>query len=308
MAGALVDPMASVRAYLAAEKSSNTRRAYATDWADFQAWGDRVEVAVLPALPATVARYLAQLADRKLKVSTIRRRVAAIRYAHKAAGHEPPTNSEGVKAVMRGIRRTLGTRPVRKAPATAAAIAAMLEQLPKTRMGLRDQAILLLGFAAALRRSELAALTVEDVERRPRGVLIHIRQSKTDQEAAGQVVVVPAGVKLKPIAALDAWLTAAGISSGPLFREVDRHGNVGAAALSDHSIARIVKKRAAAAGFDAALFSGHSLRAGFVTTALDENVDPFKIMKITRHTDVDTLAGYDRRETDFENNAGKSFL
>lgn len=304
----LVDPLASVRAYLAAEKSANTRKAYAADWADFQAWGDRVNEPVLPASPIATARYLAFLADSGLKVSTVARRCAAIRYAHKAAGLEPPTNAEGVKAVLRGIRRTHGVKPVRKAPATAAALRAMLNFLPDSPRGTRDRAILLLGFAAALRRSEIVDLKVNDIERRPGGALIHIGRSKTDQEAKGQIVVVPNGARLQPIKAIDAWVAAAQLTGGPLFREIDRHGRVGTDALSDRSVARIVKAAAKAAGLDDAQFSGHSLRAGFVTEALGHGVDPFKVMKITRHVDPKTLAIYDRREAELADSAGKGFL
>jgi site-specific recombinase XerD len=308
MSGEIVDPLASVCAYLAAEKSDNTRRAYAADWADFHAWCERMDCRALPADPVSVARYVAQLADSGLKASTITRRCAAIRYAHKAAGREPPTGAEGVKAVLRGIRRTKGIRPNRKAPAEAVAIAAMLAALPNTLTGLRDRALLLIGFAAALRRSELVALQVADLERRRGGILLHIRRSKTDQHGRGQAIPVPCGVHLKPVAALDAWLAAAGIDAGPIFREVDRHGRVGAAALSGRSVARIVKRCAAAAGFDPAGFAGHSLRAGFVTQALADGVDPFKAMKITRHADPRTLAIYDRRAAELEDHAGKSFL
>jgi len=306
--GELVDPLASVRAYLAAEKSSNTRRAYASDWADFLDWCGLVSEAPLPSSPLVVARYLAQLADKGLKASTIVRRCAAIRYAHRAAQLEPPTGAEGVRAVLRGIRRTKGTRPNRKAPAAAAAITLMLAQLPATLAGIRDRALLLIGFAAALRRSELVDLNVNDVERRGSGVILHIRRSKTDQEGKGQSVPVPTGRKLKPVAALDAWLEASGITEGPIFREIDRHGHVGQAALSGRSVARIVKRAARAAGLDEAIFSGHSLRAGFVTQALDDKVDPFKAMKITRHADPRSLAIYDRREVELEDHAGKDFL
>jgi site-specific recombinase XerD len=308
MSSELVDPMASVRAYLAAEKSDNTRRAYASDFADFSAWCDTRRYNGLPAEPIVVAQYLAALADGGLKASTITRRCAAIRYAHKAAGLEPPTNAEGVKAVLRGIRRTKGTRPLRKAPAVAAAIHRMLEALPDTLAGKRDRAILLLGFAAALRRSELAAVRVEDIERTPKGFLLTLPKSKTDQEGKGQTVVIPRGARLKPVEAIDAWALAANVTTGPLFREVDRHGRVGTRAISDRSIARIVKRAALAAGLDASLFSGHSLRAGFVTQALDDGVDTLKIMQQTRHEKVDTLKTYDRRERGFDDHAGKDFL
>lgn len=314
--GELVDPLSAVREFLAAEKSSATRRAYKADFADFSAWCERSGAAdcgadaprALRADPLVVAKYLAALAKDGLKVSTLQRRVAAIAAAHKAAGFESPTNAEGVRAVMRGIRRTIGNKSVRKAPATADVLTPMLEQLPASLTGVRDRALLLVGFGAALRRSELVDLKVNDVERVKGGALLHIRRSKTDQEGKGQVVPLPAGRKLKPIAALDAWLAAACITQGPIFCEVDRHGRVGAAALSGRSVARIVKRIAKAAGLDETLFSGHSLRAGFVTSALGDGVDPLKVMKITRHVDPKTLAIYDRRETDLEDSAGEGFL
>lgn len=308
MSGELVDPLASVRSYLAAEKSANTRRAYAADWAAFQTWCEALQLAVLPAEPMTVARYLAHLADSGLKPSSITRAVSAIRYAHRAAGYEPPTGAEGVKAVMRGIRRKRGTKARRVAPATAEALELMLTGLPDSLAGKRDRAVLLIGFAAARRRSEIVSLTVDDVERVKGGALLHIRRSKTDQEGRGVTVPVPNGKKFKPIEALDRWLAAAGITQGALFREIDRHGRVGHEALSDRSVARIVKRAARAAGLDDRLFSGHSLRAGFVTSALADGVDPFKVMKITGHADPKTLATYDRREAELEDHAGKGFL
>jgi len=308
MSTELVDPMASVRAYLAAEKSSSTRRAYASDWADFSTWCEGAGESALPAEPITVARYLAQLADGGRKVSTIERRVAAIRAAHKAAGHEPPTNAEGVKAVMRGIRRTKGGKRTKKAPATAELIARLLSLFPGTIAGIRDKAIVLVAFAAALRRSELVDLKVNDVEWRPKGIVLQIRRSKTDQEGRGRAIPVPNGSKLQPVAALSAWLEASGITEGPIFREVDRHGRVGASALSGRSVARIVKRAIAALGLDAKIYSGHSMRAGFVTTALENGIDLLKIMGTTGHTDVNTLREYDRRDSGFDDAAGGGFL
>lgn len=304
---ALVDPMASVRAYLEAEKASGTRRAYASDFKDFHAWCDRAGETVLPATAISVAKYLAQLADGGLKVATIERRVASIRYIHKAAGHEPPTNSEGVKAVMRGIRRRIGKKQTRKAPATAELLTAALSKLPNTIVGLRDRALLLIGFAAALRRSELVDLKVNDVTWKTKGIVLNIGRSKTDQAGEGADIPVPRGGKLKPVQALEAWLGAAGITEGPIFRSVDRHGRVGEA-LSDRSVARIVKKVLGAAGLDETLFAGHSLRAGFVTSALDSGADNFKVMNITRHADPKTLRIYDRRENGFDDHAGDGFL
>lgn len=304
----LVDPMESVRVYLAAEKSKATRLAYSSDFADFSAWCGKVDERPLPAEPLVVARYLAQLADRGLKVSTITRRATAIRYIHKGAGHEPPTNSEGVKALLRGIRRRKGSKPTRKAPATAAAIGAMLEALPNNLRGLRDRALLLLGFAAALRRSELVDLKVNDLELHKDGLVVHIRRSKTDQEAKGAEISVPRGTMLRPVDAIERWLKISKIKSGAIFRELDRHGNLGAAALSDRSVARIIKSAARGAKLNPKIFSGHSLRSGFVTSALANGVDVLNVMNVTRHQSVDTLRIYDRRERGFRDHAGKGFL
>lgn len=305
---ALVDPMASVRAYLAAEKSENTRRAYASDFNDFQTWCAKSKHTALPASPVAVAQYLARLADSGLKVTTVVRRATAIRSVHKGAGYEPPTNSEGVRAVLRGIRRRKGTAPKRKAPATAAAIAGMLEALPTTLPGLRDRALLLLGFAAALRRSELVDLNVNDLEFVPEGLRLTIGRSKTDQEGAGAEISVPRGNKLRPVDALEAWLKASKIKDGPIFREIDRHGNLGRRALSGRSVARIVKRAAAAAGLNPKIFAGHSLRAGFVTSSLAAGADPLKVMTVTRHAKIDNLKVYDRRERGFRDHPGKRFL
>jgi integrase len=120
------------------------------------------------------------------------------------AGHEPPTNSEAIKAVLFGIKRSIGTAVTRKAPATAEAIRAMLEEMPTDIRGLRDRALLLLGFAGALRRSELVALDVADLEEGPEGMHVHIRRSKTDQEGAGDFVSIPHGSRLRPVAAIKA--------------------------------------------------------------------------------------------------------
>ncbi|MCP1539000.1 portal protein [Methylorubrum extorquens] len=285
--------LASAAQYALAEKSDATRRAYASDWSDFAGWAAGLDQAVAPASAATVAAYLASLADRGLKASTIVRRGAAIGYTHRIAGHEAPTNAEAVKAVLRGIKRRLGVALERKVPATARAIGAMLKKVPDTLTCKRDRAVLLLGFAAALRRSEIVGLTVGDLERTPDGLFVHIRRSKTDQEGEGHIVAIPRGGKLKPV---EDWLAAAGIMEGRVFD------------LTDRTVANIVKRYAEAAKLDLALFSGHSLRAGFVTSALEAGADLLKVMDVTRHREVKTLKAYDRRAKAFKNHAGKGYI
>ena len=175
-----------------AEKALSTRKAYGTDYRLFKAWCDAKGVSSLPAAPETVAAYIAAEAQ-TAKPSTIGRRVAAIRYAHKLAGLETPTDAEGVKATMRGIRRTFGGARIKKSPAVAAKMLGMVATAPDSLAGLRDRALLLLGFAGAFRRSELVALDVADIAETETGQLVTIRGSKTDQERQGVTIAIARG-------------------------------------------------------------------------------------------------------------------
>jgi len=325
---ALTDALSAAASYAEAEKAAATRRAYRSDWRHFHTWCESVSAAPLPAAPATVAAYLSSLADRGRSASTISRRLAAISYAHRLKGLDSPAGSEPVRAVLRGIRRTIGTAVTRKAPATARALEAMLAAIPAGLTGLRDRALILLGFAAALRRSELVALKVNDLEWEQDGLLVHVRRSKTDQVGAGHVIAVPRGARLKPVEAVEAWLAGLSLADAnytcrvacstgaearyaaavPLFRPIGRSGRVGRQALTGDSVATIVKRYAGAAGLDPKIFSGHSLRAGFVTSALEHGADLFKVMDVTRHRRLETLKGYDRRARAFRDHAGRDFL
>lgn len=296
------------KAYAAEARADRTRKAYSSAFGVFAAWCRTAGAISLEAEPATVAAYVAHLADTGRKAATINLHVAAIAAVHRAAGLDNPTAAEAVRATVRGVRRTIGTRQTRKAPATAETVRKMVRKVPDGLAGLRDRALILIGFAAALRRSELVALDVADLERAPDGIVIHVRRSKTDQDGAGQEIAVPRGSKLRPCEALDAWLAAARISAGPVFRPVNRGGAVSADRLTDRSVADIVKRHADAAELDATLFSGHSLRAGFVTSALAAGADVLKVMHVTRHTQVTTLQKYDRRARAFDDHAGRKFL
>jgi site-specific recombinase XerD len=263
----------------------------------------------LPATVDTVAAYLAALATAGLKASTITRRCAGIRYIHRIAGVESPTSSESIKAVLSGIKRTIGTSVTRKAPATAETVRVIIAEMPTDLRGLRDRALLLIGFAGALRRSELVALDVADLEESPEGFHVRIRRSKTDQEGTGDFVSIPYGSRLLPIRALKDWLEASGITQGAVFRSIRRSGKVvDPERLSDRSVANIVKAHAEAVGLDPAVFSGHSLRAGFVTSALQAGADVLRVMDVTRHRQINTLRVYDRRAKAFKQHAGDAFL
>jgi site-specific recombinase XerD len=290
-----------------AEKALSTRKAYGTDFRIFKAWCDGKGVSALPASPETVAAFVAS-ASKTAKPSTLGRRVAAIRYAHKLAHLDTPTDSEAVKATLRGIRRTFGGAKVRKAPAIAAKMHSMVATAPDRLSGLRDRALLLLGFAGAFRRSELVALDVADIAEAKTGLLVTIRRSKTDQEGEGVTIAIARGDVACPARALREWLDAAGIETGPIFRAINKAGTVAAERLTDRSVANIVKIYAKRAGFDASTFSGHSLRSGFLTSAAAKGASIFKMMDVSRHKSVDTLRGYVRDAELFKDHAGAGLL
>ena len=184
----------------------------------------------------------------------------------------------------------------------------MVAMAPDRLSGLRDRALLLMGFAGAFRRSELVAPNVSDIAEAKTGLLVTIRRSKTDQERQGVTIAIARGDIACPVKALREWLDAAGIKAGPIFRPIDRHGNLLPSRLTAQSVANIVKAYAGRAGFDASTFSGHSLRSGFLTSAAAKGASIFKMMDVSRHKSVDTLRGYVRDAELFKDHAGAGLL
>lgn len=304
----LAEDVEVARDYAEKSLSAATRAAYRSDITVFQTWCEARGIAPVPATPEVVASFAASQAERGLKPSTISRRLAAIRMLHRASGVETPTSSEIVTATMRGIRREHGAAPARKTAATSEVVLAMLEHVSDDVKGIRDKAILTFGFATACRRSELAALVVDDITEVDQGLIVRIERSKTDQEGQGHEIAVPRGTRACPVLALRAWLTAAGIEDGPLFRRLRRGGHVTEDAISPRTIATVVKQYAALAGFDPDNFGGHSLRSGFATSAAANGATLFRLMDQTRHRSVETVRAYVRRAGLFEDHAGAGLL
>jgi integrase len=174
---------------------------------------------------------------------------------------------------------------------------------------IRDRALLLIGFAGALRRSELVGLDVGDIEHVRQGVVLHLRKSKTDQDGRGRKIGIPHGrTRWCPVASLDAWFATSGINEGAVFRPVDRHGRVHDIRLSGEAIALVVRERVAAAGLDPAQYSGHSLRAGLATSAAQAGVPTWRIRAQTRHASDAMLARYIREGELFMDNAAGALL
>jgi site-specific recombinase XerD len=299
----------SAAAFARAEKAPATRAAYRSDFALFRSWCAGKGVAALPASAETVAAFLAHEAEQGSAASTITRRCAAIRYAHRLAEFEPPTNSEKVRATLRGIRRTVGAAPARKAPVLAETARAMALAVPDGLKGTRDRALLLLGFAGAFRRSELVALNVADLEESEGGLKITIRRSKTDQEGHGETIAIVRGGGMScPVKAVKAWLQAATIAEGALFRPVAKGGRLGSERLTDQSVCNIVKDYAQRLGLKAADFGAHSLRSGFLTSAARRGASVFKMRDVSRHKSMDVLQGYVRDADMFRDHAGAGLL
>jgi site-specific recombinase XerD len=292
-----------------ASKAPATKAAYDSDFRIFDAWCRARGLNALPAAPSTVCAFLAAQAGLGKRASTLGRRLAAIGYIHKLAGEPNPVRDETIKATLSGIRRTIGAAPVRKKAATSDIVIAMASRAETLRQ-VRDRAIVLLGFAGAFRRSELVALDVDDLEETPEGLLITIRRSKTDQEGMGRKVAIPRGELACPVEAVMAWLGAAGITEGAVFRRVwnKRHQRVGADRLEPRNVAAIVKAGAARLGLDATAFGGHSLRAGFVTSAAKRGANLFKICDTTGHKSLEMLRIYTRDAELFANHAGAGLL
>ncbi|MGH2689686.1 MAG: site-specific integrase, partial [Actinomycetota bacterium] len=287
---------ARAQEYVTAARAPATLRAYRSDWAEFSSWARDRDLVTLPAEPSTVALYLTDLAG-LAKNSTLARRLASISAAHRAAGHPSPTDDPGVKAVWAGSRRTHGSVPDRAAPITVPLLRRMVDALPAGLGGLRDRALLLVGFAGALRRSELVALDVADVSERDEGLVIVLRRSKTDHEGAGREVGLPYGSNPAtcPVRSLRVWVDMAGITAGPLFRPVDRHGKISDNRLSAAGANRIVQRAVARTGADPRLYSAHSLRAGLATAAAEAGVPERSIMNQTGHRSLVVARGYIRR-------------
>lgn len=286
-----------------------TRRAYNSDWRHFAAWCNENGLVSLPAAPITVALYLTSLArppegEKPRKAATITRRLTAINAAHKRAELDSPAtmNHRLVADTLHGIRRSIGVTQSRKKPLTRDRIlrllAALPDSMPDPAAATRDKALLLIGFAGGLRRSELAALQWNEVNWHGKGITLSIPRSKTDQEGVGREVEIPLGVHILtcPVRALENWLKISGVKKGCVFRRVGRHGNIGSA-LDKDSIGRIVKRLVRSAKIaHPEDYGGHSLRAGFVTEASANGATDRQIMKQTGHKSIIMVHRYARED------------
>ena len=307
--------------------ADNTRIAYDKGWSCFSDYCDSQNICSLSATPKDIANFIIELATRPrptsgkiLSMGTIVLYRSAINRKYIESGIPSPTNHPNVNAVVKGLARLRGTACRQVKALREYHIKKMLNicdltanQSGKKLICLRDAAILAIGFAGALRRSEICGLTTDDIEIIPspdglKKMFLYIRKSKTDQEGKGHKIAIPGGKYLKPIKRLQDWLEASEITDGPVFQTMRRGGTLRGKSMHHSDIPRLVKYYAKLSGLDEKEISGHSLRAGFVTSAACHNARLDKIMEITRHTNPSTVMKYIRDADSFTDHAGEKFL
>jgi integrase len=294
-----LDPLLQrVQTLISNAQGSLTRSGYKKDFERYQSFCSEHRLIAVPASESTICLYLASCSTH-LKVATIARRLAAVADGLKSAGADTTVLRRfSVQQTWKGIRRTLGVAPRGRAPLLASAVRELVAACPDSLLGRRDRSLILTGFWAGLRRSELAAVHLDNVTPHGDAVVIHVRRSKNDPEGMGRpVVLIPAGRKEDcPVRALEDWVEAAALTRGALYRGVDRHGNV-SDCLNPDSIPRILKRAARRAGFPAsaiARIAAHSLRAGLVTQSSLNGVNPLTIAEITGHRTLSVMKKYCR--------------
>lgn len=305
-----------VQQLLRASVAPNTRRAYASRLKHFFGWCEAEGIVPpFPASPETVAAYVASLAEAETACATVDQTMAALAAAHRAGGLTSPTESLLVRKTIKGYRREHGTAQKKKDAATLEVVKMLLAARARgsSPKDVRDAAIIALGFAGAFRRSELSALDAEDLRWTLRDgeeiLLITVRRSKTDQEGQGLVKAIFPGREAdsSPTSLLKRWIELAGIQEGALFREILKGGRITGERMSPQSMRLVVKRAAAAAGLSLDL-SAHSLRSGFVTTAIRQGKTERSIMNQTGHRSAQTLREYFQREDAIEDNAARDLM
>ena len=294
----------SVRIAKSAETSESTRRNYAADWKLFSAWCDTAHLARLPATSETVLLYLTDMLHKGRKVTTLDRHAAALNYYHRQA-ELPPPGDYRVRGLIQGAKRLRRERPTQKAPLTIELLRRVCGALSGLQGpgAIRNKSILALGFGAALRRSSIAALDLEDVRIVEKGLLVELRWEKQNQKSGRQVAVARGlNPETCPVAALEAWLRIRTQVPGPLYCPLV-NGRVKMRRLRASGLCFVVKKAVALIDLDETRFSSHSLRAGFVTSAFEAGAGDIVVAAQTGHRSLSSLRRYLRSSDPFRANA-----
>jgi integrase len=289
-----------VKALLEAAYAPNTRKAIRSDIAAFVSWGGSI-----PSNPNEIAAYIAGKCE-TCAVSTIKRHLASLSNIHSSMGCVPnPIRSPLVAKTLRGLIRLHGKPQRAVEPLLIEDLRRILDRLPKTVLGIRDAALLTIGFAGGMRRSELVGLNFNDLSRVCAGLKITIQRSKTDQAGQGRVIAIPHGrTRYCPVSYLDQWFAQMEDTTGAIFRGCTK-GSIKPSRnrLSVEAVAITIKKRVKDIGLDPTQYSGHSLRAGYVTSAIKAGAAEHAIRRQTGHASGTTMERYIRIAELFEGNA-----
>lgn len=313
---------AAEASYMAAARSDSTNRGYESDWREFVEWcRHRGDPEPLPAKPEQISAYLTELVagGAGAKVGTLSRRLSSIRHQHRMRDLPDPTGAARVVAVWEGIRRRHGEPPEQSSALMPPLLFEVLDACPSTKTwkaknrpdepdlaGARDRVLLLLGFVAALRRSELTGVRVEDLKQHPKGMVLTLGRSKTNQTGEREdVVVLPRASRPEycVVTAIERWLELTGITEGPLLRPVLKSNKAADRTLGDAAVNALVQSSIERAGHSSEHYSAHSLRAGFVTYANIQGASDRDIARQTRHRSMETVGKYIRHEEAWRNNA-----
>lgn len=302
--------------YQSKSRSEATKSAYRSDFLSFERFCAMIGEKALPATPATVRRYITHLAELERAASTISRAMTSIRQAHELSRLPAPTIDPEVVEVWKGIKREIGTAQKRAKPIMLDALKKVVDATRPTFIGRRDVALLLVGWSAAMRRSEIVAMDRDHIEFVPEGMIITVPRSKTDQEGETYRIGIPLAQEQRfcPTRRLRAWIDLSGIQSGPLFFSVGMPGKKFHADVADRKrlgprmVNLIIRRRMSRAGFDTKGYSGHSLRAGFVSTAAAAKIPEYLIQLHTRHRTSESLRGYIRDGSMFSENSLATIL
>jgi integrase len=279
-------------------RSIVTIKGYAADWRMFTRWCDEAGRAAMPATSDTLTLYVTwMLTERKRKVATAERHTSAVAHYHREARLPCPL-TEDVRTVLQSVRRRRRERPQGKAALTPEDLQRVAEACDeRTNAGARDRALLILGFASSLRRSDLARLETADVSFADQGLIVFVRQGKTDQFGRGRILSVWAGERpaTDPVRTIQAWLDRRGTWAGPLFSRVEPYGRVLQRSLSGEAVNDAIKRAIKRAGIDPAPYGAHSLRAGAITAAAIAGGSDQEIMGMSGHVNPAVMHRYVRR-------------
>lgn len=303
--------------YISKSRSENTKKAYESDFRHFSDWANDLNLDFFPAIPQTIVCYLTHLSE-SCSVATISRKMAAISQAHKLSGLSSPTKDPLVREVLTGIKRELGSAQTKAKPIDYKLLCEMVDHCSWDMIGRRDRVILLLGWSAALRRSEIVAVNSEDIEFVKDGLILTKNRSKTDQEGSGHRIGIPrnGNIHFCPVRAVENWLALTNIKKGPIFTRLGSghrnnwvlQQNNEQKRLSNKSISLIIKKILKASDVDPKGYSGHSLRSGFITEAARRAVPEIYLSKHTGHKSINTMRGYVQEANLFELNPLRSIF